>query len=160
MAILHNLDERTHIVPLIAPVDAAANAKTTGWVDMSKYNQVQFVTFFGLADTVGTIGLEQCATADTTTATETGLGFFYRLSGAVASDTMGAITHVASTDTLATAATDDSVIFTIEPDQLTDGYRFARLVFTPSGTSASCLVGIHAVLMGARYAGNVMVSAT
>lgn len=160
MAILHNLDERTHILPLVAPIDAAANAKTTGYVDMSKYNQVQFVVYFGAADTVGTIALEQATTADTTTATEAGLGFFYRKSGADGADTMGAITHIDSTATLATAAADDNLMFIIEPDQLADGYRFARLVFTPSGTSASCLVGVHAVLSGARYAGNVMASAT
>ena len=49
---------------------------------------------------------------------------------------------------------------TAEPDQLTDGYRYARLVFTPSGTASATLVGIHAVLSGARFAGNVMLSAT
>ena len=88
MAIFHNLDERTHIMPLVAPVDAAATAKTTGFVDLSKYNQVQFVVYFGAADTVGTIALEQANTADTTTATlEAGLGFFYRKSGADAADT-------------------------------------------------------------------------
>ena len=88
------------------------------------------------------------------------MGFYYRKSGAVTADTMGAITHVESTASLATAAADDSLIFIIEPDQLTDGYRWCRLVFTPSGTSASCLVGIHAILSGARYAGNIMASAT
>ena len=161
MAIFHNLDERTHIMPLVAPVDAAANAQTTGFVDMSKYNQVHFVVFLGAADTVGTIALEQANTADTTTATlEAGLGFYYRKSGADAADTMGAITHVDSTASLATAAADDNLLFIIEPDQLTDGYRYARLVFTPSGTSASCLVGVHAVLSGIRYAANVMISAT
>lgn len=160
MAIFHNLDERTHIVPLIAPIDAAANAQTTGFMDMSKYNQIQFVVSCGAADTVGTIALEQATTADTTTATEGGLGFFYRKSGAVGTDTMGVITHVDSTASLATLATDDACIYIIEPDQLTDGYRYARLVFTPSGTSSACLVGIHAVLSGARYAGNIMLSAT
>lgn len=159
MAILHNLDERTHIVPLIAPVDATSSAQTTGYVDMSKYNQVQFVVFFGAADTVGTIALEQSTTADSS-GTEAGLGFYYRKSGAVATDTMGAIAHINSDSSLATAAADDSLIFIIEPDQLDDGKRWCRLVFTPSGTSASCLVGIHAILSGARYAGNVMASAT
>lgn len=160
MAIFHNLDERTHIVPLIAPVDAVATAATTGFIDMSKYNQVQFVVAFGAADTVGTIALEQATTADTTTATEGGLGFYYRKSGAVGTDTMGAITHVDSTGSLATAAADDNLIFIIEPDQLADGYRFARLVFTPSGTSSAVLVAAHAVLSGPRYAANVMISAT
>ena len=161
MAIFHNLDERTHILPLIAPIDAAANAQTTAFVDMSKYNQVQFVICCGAADTVGAFALEQANTADTTTATlEGGLGFFYRKSGAVGTDTMGAITHVDSTASVATLATDDACIYIVEPDQLTDGYRYARLVFTPSGTAASTLIGIHAVLSGPRYAANVMISAT
>jgi hypothetical protein len=159
MAILHNLDERTHILPLIAPIDAAANAQTTGYVDMSKYNQVQFVIFCGAADSVGGFALEQSTTADST-GTEAGLGFFFRKSGAVGTDTMGAITHVVSTDSQATLAADDAVIYIVEPDQLDDGKRWCRLVFTPSATAASTLISIHAVLSGARYAGNVMVSAT
>lgn len=159
MATFFNLDERTHIVPLIAPVDAVATAQTTPYVDMSKYNQVQFVVYFGAADTVGTIALEQSTTADSS-GTEAGLGFKYRKSGAVGTDTMGAITAVASDTSLATAAADDSLIFIIEPDQLDDGKRWCRLVFTPSGTSSAVLVGIHAVLSGPRYAANVMISAT
>ena len=159
MAIFNNLDERTHIVPLIAPVDGVATAQTTPYVDMSKYNQVQFVVYFGAADTVGTIGLEQSTTADSS-GTEAGLGFNYRKSGAVGADTMGAITHVDSTATLATAAADDSLIFIIEPEQLTDGSRWCRLVFTPSATSSAVLLSIHAVLSGPRYAANVMISAT
>lgn len=159
MAIFNNLDERTHILPLVAPVDAVATAQTTGYVDMSKYNQVQFVVFCGAADTVGTLALEQSTTADSS-GTEAGLGFYYRKSGAVATDTMGAITHIDSTATLATLATDDALIYIIEPDQLDDGKRWCRLVFTPSGTSSACLVSVHAVLSGPRYAANVMISAT
>jgi hypothetical protein len=126
---------------------------------MSKYNSVQFLLGFGTNDTIGTIGAEQCTTDDSG-GTEAGLGFHYRLSGAVATDTMGAITHVDSTATVAYAAADDDKYYLIEPDQVTDGYRWVRLTVTPSGTSSATPIWCVAILKGARYAGNVMLSAT
>lgn len=160
MAIFHDLDERNHYFPLLAPVDIAATATATGYVDMSKYNQVTFIVSCGVSDTVGAITLEQCTTDDSD-GTEAGLGFNYRKSAAaVTGDSMGVITHVDSTASLATLATDDACIYIIEPDQLTDGYRWARLVFTPSGTASATIVGVMAVFHGQRYPQNIELSAT
>lgn len=160
MAIFHDLDERTHVLPLIAPVDAVATAVTSQYFDMSKFNQVQILVLCGAADTTGTISLEQCTTDDSD-GTEAALGFNYRKSAAaVTGDSMGAITHATASDGVATLATDDACVYVIEPDQLTDGYRWARLVFTPSGTSSAVLVGAVAIFKGPRYPQNIQVSAT
>jgi hypothetical protein len=161
MAIFHDLDERNHYMPLLAPADIAATATNTGYVDMANYNQVTWIVSCGVADTVGAITMEQNTTDDTTAGTEAGLGFKYRVSAAaVTGDSMGAITSVASTASLATLATDDACIYIVEPDQLTDGYRWARLVFTPSGTASATIVGVMAIGHGARYPQNIQLSAT
>jgi len=159
MATLKDLDERTHAYVVKTYADMAATAAATSYVDMKAYNNVTFYFLFGTNDTEGTIAFEQSTTLDSS-GTEGGLGFHYRLSGAVATDTMGAITHVDSTTSYTYPAAADDVVVIAEPDQLTDGYRWCRAVITPSGTASATPITVLAVLKGARYAGNVMVSAS
>lgn len=159
MAIFKDLDERTHVYGVLAYVDTTTSAVSTAYVDMSKYNSVKFLLGFGTNDTIGTIGAEQSTALDSS-GTEAGLGFHYRLTGTIATDTMGAITYVDSTATLAYAAADDAKYYIIEPDQLTDGYRWCRLTITPSGTASATPVWCVAILSGPTYRGNVMQSAS
>ena len=159
MAIFKDLDERTHVYGVKTYADLAATAASTAYVDMSKYNSVKFLVGIGTNDTVGTIGAEQSTALDSS-GTEAGLGFHYRLTGTIATDTMGAITYVDSTATLAYAAADDAKYYIIEPDQLTDGYRWCRLTITPSGTASATPCWVVAILSGPTYRGNVMQSAS
>lgn len=159
MAVFKDLDERSHVYGVKTYADLAATAGASAYVDMAAYNSVQFLVGFGTNDTAGTIALEQCTLA-TSDGTEAGLGFHYRLSGTIATDTMGAITYVNSDSSAAFAAGDDDKYFLIEPDQLTDTYRWCRVVITPSGTASATPCWVVAICKGPRYAQNAMISAS
>lgn len=153
MATFKDLDQRTHVYGVMTYADLVRTAAATQYVDLSKYNSVQFLIGIGTNDTVGTIAMEQCTLA-TSAGTEAGLGFHYRKSGAVTDDTMRDITYVNSDSSLSYAAADDDKYFLIEPDQLTDGYRWARVVITPSDTADATPMWAVAICKGPRYPQN------
>lgn len=159
MATFKDLDQRTHVYGVMTYVDMVRTATATAYVDMSKYNSVQFIIGIGTNDTIGTIAMEQCTQA-TSAGTEAGLGFHYRKSGSVTDDTMGAITYVNSDSTFAYAAADDDKYFILEPDQPDDGYRWVRAVITPSDTADATPMWAVAICKGARYPQNQMFSAS
>lgn len=131
----------TKIVPLKAPVDSAATAYATGWVDLKNAEWARFFLFFGVitatsADQNITVTME-CATA-AASGSEVQLTFDYRKSGAVATDSWGAITAVstASTGISVDTTAEDNKMYAIDINPakldgaLADG-RFVRLVMTP-----------------------------
>jgi len=159
MAVFKNLDERYHILGIKTYADITTSATNLAYVDMSKYNSVAFLLGFGTSDTEGTLKMEQSTQLDSD-GTEAGLGFHYRLTGAAGVDTMGTITYINSDSTVTYAAADDNKYWVLEPDQLADGYRYCRVVITPSGTSSATPIWCVAILTGARYAQNTMLTAS
>lgn len=153
MATFKDLDQKTHVYGVMTYADITTTATGTAYVDMQKYSSVQFLLGIGTNDTSGAISMEQCTQA-TSAGTEAGLGFHYRKSGSVTDDTMGAITYVNSDSSAAYEAADDDKYFLVEPDQLADGYRWCRLVVTPSGTASATPVWCVAILKGPRYPQN------
>ncbi len=155
--------EKMKVLPILAPADIAATATATQYVDLDQAHWATFAVQFG-AVTNSTIAVTvECSTAASSNATEQAIAFNYRLSGAVATDSMGAIT-AATTTGAALAATDDNKTLLIDLDPsavaaLGADFQFARVVVTPATDNTAVLVGAIAYLEP-RYPGNSIASAT
>jgi len=116
------------------------------------------------SDTV-TITVEAMVEATSaSTSTETAIAFNYRLSSAVATDKMGAITAATATGTAAVnASTGDSTVLVVTVDPAVvaavSGARWIRLVATPSDAVAGGVISAIAVITP-RYPKNVNLSST
>jgi len=156
-------NEKLKYLPILAPADIAATATATPYVDLKEAHWATFVLDFG-AITNSTIAVTmECSTAASSNATEQTIAFNYRLSAAVGTDDMGAIT-AATTTGAALAATDDNKTLLIELDPsavaaLGADFRYARAVITPATDNTAVLVG-GAVVLEPRYPGNDITSAT
>lgn len=155
-----------NVVPLIGPVDTAATAVATPWVDLKTAVGVTFDLFFG-AITTGTADSNITVTVEAATAAATGseaaMAFKYRLSGAVGANTLGALT-AATASGVSVASTDDNKVLEIYldtaalPAALEDS-RFVRVVVTPTADHTATLVSAVARL-DVRYQRATMISAT
>jgi hypothetical protein len=89
------------------------------------------------------------------------VAFSYRLSGAVGTNTWGAITAVASTGVALTVSDDDKLLWIeIDPGAMAaSDYRYVRVLLTDTPDMANCLVGVIGVL-DASYKQTTFVSAT
>lgn len=150
--------------PIITPVDTVATAKASSYVDMKDLNWATFIVSFG-AITTGTATVTvEASTASSSNATEAAIPFKYRLSGAVDTDTMGAITSATSAGASITASDDNKLlIIEVDPTALPgnpgEDYRFLRVVASPTTDMAAFVVG--ALLVGTpRYPGNSIPSVT
>lgn len=155
--------EGLKVLPILAPADITTTATGTQYVDVSKAHWVTFVVQFGnLNNSTGAVTLE-ASTAASSNATEVAIGFKYRLTSAVATDSLGAITSASSTG-VAIAAADDNkaLIIDVDPAALPAvgaDYRYLRLFVTPATDNTNYLVGAVAYLQP-RYPGNSIASAT
>lgn len=141
----------TKIVPLKTPVDMAATAAASSWLDAKNALWVRFFLFFGniaaaSADQAVVVTFEAATAA--ASGSEVAIGGNYRLSGAVATDTWGAITSFTSTG-ISVATTDDNKILAVDFNPasldglLADG-RFLRAVITPDAGGSATVVGVWA----------------
>jgi len=156
--------EKLKLLPILAPVDTAATAVATQYVDLKAYHWASILVHFG-AVTTGTATLTiEASTAASSNATEAAVAFKYRLSAAVASDSLGAITAATSAGfTVATTDDNKTFILDLDPSALPSNpgadYRFIRAVISPTTDMAALLVG--ATFIGEpRYPGNAIASAT
>jgi hypothetical protein len=155
------------VLPLLAPVDIAATATATSYIDLDGVNWATFLVSFGVVTSTDSTGevviTAQASTAATSNATEGTVAGNYRLSAAVNSDSMGDITAFAAADGIAVANTDDNktVVVDIDPAVVaaTADRRWLRLVITPTAETTVCLVGVTAVLEH-KYPGNSIPSST
>lgn len=158
--------EGLKVLPILAPSNIVATATATEYVDLNLVHWATFVVSFGAmtSDSTDTATITlQASTAGSSNATELTAAFSYRLSAAVATDTMGAIT-AATTDGVAVTAADDNKVVIVDVDPasiaaLGTDYRYVRLVVTPNAEMASCNVGAVAFLEH-RYPGNSIPSST
>lgn len=156
--------EGLKVLPILAPVDAVATTKQTEYIDMSKYHWATFVVQFGVI-TTGTATLTiEASTAASSNATEAAIPFRYRLSDAVATDNLGAITAATSAGvTVATNADAKLYVIDVDPAALPSNpgadFRYLRAVIAPTTDMAACLVNAIAFLEP-RYPGNSIASAT
>jgi hypothetical protein len=162
--------EGMKVLPVLAPIDIAANATNGAYVDIRRLNWLTFLVPFGVITSTDSTG-ECVVTVETNAVNDTsssdsvevaGIAFNYRLSAAVGTDSMGAIT-AATASGVAFANTSDGKMLVIDVDpavvQATSGQRYVRLVFTPTAESTVGLVGAVAVCE-ARYPGNAIPSST
>jgi hypothetical protein len=158
--------EYDNIVPLISPVDTAATALESPWVDLKTAHSLAFYAFFGniasgTADSNITVTVEAATGAASTSAAA--VGFDYRLSGAVGANSWGAITS--ATTTGVTIASDDDnkmLCVMLDPSAVQAAKadaRYVRLIVSPVADHTAVLVNAFAVL-APRYRGNSMISAT
>ena len=154
------------VIPLLAPQDITTSATNTSFLDMKAIQHATFCVLFGnIAATSadqGVVVTVECATGAATTSA-VALAFKYRLSGAIATDTLGDITSVANTG-VTVATTDDNKLLMIDIDPaafeaaLADG-RFVSVLITPDAGASATLVSAFALIEPA-YASVVEASAS
>lgn len=155
------------VLPILGPIDIVATATATQYVDMDELNWLTVLCPFGVVtstDSTGEIVVTvEASTAGSSNGTEGAIAFQYRLSAAVATDTMGAIGSATSAG-VAVANTADNTLLVIEIDPAVvsasaDTRRYVRVVFTPTSETTVCIVG--AIAVGEpRYPGNSIPSST
>jgi len=159
--------EGVKVLPILGAKDLVATATATSYVDFDNANWATFLVNCGVltsTDSTGEVVVTvEASTAGTSNATEGAIAFQYRLSAAVDTDTMGAITAGAAAG-MALANTDDNktLIIDVDPAAVAASAadrRFVRLVFTPTAETTVTLLSVTAVLEG-RYIGNSQPSST
>lgn len=159
--------EGMKVLPLTAPVAFTTTAVESKYVDMNEAHWATFLVMFGVmtSDSTDTVTITvEASTEASSNATEVTMAFSYRLSSAVDTDSMGAITAATTTGVAVTASADDSkmLIIDVNPSNVAaEGadYRFLRVVATPSDAVAAGVISIVAVLES-RYPGNSIPSST
>lgn len=158
--------EGLKILPILGPVDAVATDKSTEYVDLKNMNWATFLCQFGsiTTDVTDTITVTvEASTAQTSNAGEAAIAFKYRLSSAVATDSMGAITDATATGAVITG-TDDNKLLIIDVDPAAvafaeDTDRWLRVVLTTSSGVGASLMSV--IFVGEpRYPGNSIPSST
>lgn len=150
------------MLPVLAPVALTTSAVSCQSVDMDQNHWATFLVSFGVmtsdATDVITVTVE-ASTASATAATDTAIAFKYRLSAAVGTDTMGAISD-ATTAGVAITATSDNKMLVIDVDAAVlpavgDDFKFLRVVLTPSAEHGGSIISAVA-LLEPRYPGNTI----
>ena len=147
-----NMAEEIQFVPVLAPVDAVAAAKTTSYVNLAKVGmgQVEFEFNFGVVTSTDSTGevvitIEANDVNDTSSSdnNEGAIAFNYRLSSAVGTDSMGALTAATSAG-YALINTDDNKTVLVYVDPAVAAKKYVRGVITPTAETTVCLVGANA----------------
>lgn len=162
--------EGMNIIPVLGPIDTAASAVATQYVDLDLANWCSFLVQFGNLtsdDSDVVVITVECSTAGSSNATEEAIGFTYRISGAVATNSWGTITAgtsggIGTSDDGVNAANLDnkSVLIDIDPSAVAAkaaDMRWVRVVLTPTGPIT--LAGAHA-FVETRYPGNSIPSSS
>jgi hypothetical protein len=159
--------EGLKVLPVLAPIAFTTSAIDTEPVDMNENHWVTFLCNFGAmtSDSTDTVTVTVICSSVETSATGDEVPFSYRLSAAVDTDSMGAIT-AGTTDGVVVTAEDDAKVLIVDVNPSvcahyngrTDG-RWVWLKLTPSADVASGIVGVIAV-GESRYPGNAIPSST
>lgn len=159
--------EGLNVQPVLAPIDTAASAVATAYTDLKLAEHLTYLVQFGnmTSDSTDTATITlECSTAGSSNATELALAYQYRLSGAIGTNSWGAITSATSAGAAFAADSVDGKVVCIEVDPAAVAnagadYRHVRLVVTPSAATAICIVGAQAFIEP-RYAGNAIPSSS
>ncbi len=142
---MRDLAQRTHIVPITAPVQKTATFVTPN-VQLKTFEKVQFLVLLGAAATDSFTMTVTCS-AVTAGSTATAIAFKYRLSAAAGTDTLGDVTDCVSTGLVLTHSTYDNKVVLVEVEgiELTADKPYVGLTFTDPG-NADLYVGVVAIL--------------
>lgn len=157
--------EGLKVLPVLAPVAFTTSSLNTEAVDMNVNHWATFFVNFGAmtSDSTDTVTVSVLCSSVDTSGTGVDVGFAYRLSAAVDTDTMGAIT-AGTTDGIVITAEDDGKCLIIDVNAaslpaIKSDARYVYLELAPSAEMASGVVGAIAVLEP-RYPGNSIPSST
>lgn len=161
--------EGLKVLPVLAPVDTAATAQVTAFVDANMAHWITFVLAFGnmTSDDSDIIGITvRCSSEDTSATTEPlAIPFWYRVSSAVATDSTtdiiaGTSDGIGTSDDGLNAANLDNkvVIIDVDPAVLlaqsasAADERWVSLAIAPTGpiTLDACLAVIEHRYPGAN----------
>ena len=159
--------EGLKVLPILKPQDIVATATASSYIDLDTSNWATILVQFGniaSTDSTGEVVVTlEASTAGSSNATEAAIAFSYRLSAAVDTDTMGAIT-AATASGVAVGNVSDNVLLVIDVDPAAVAAgaadrRFLRVVATPTSEITATLVNAVAVLEP-RYRMNLIPSST
>ena len=159
------------VLPVLGPIDTAASATVSAFVDMNMVNWCTFLVPFGnlTSDDSDIVAiLVRCSTEGTSAATEpTAIPFTYRISSAVATDSMGALVAgtsdgIGTSDDSVNAANLDNTVLVIDVDPSVVAakgadMRWVSLAIAPTGPIT--ILGVLAVVEH-KYPGNTIPSST
>lgn len=157
----------SNMVPLLAPQDVT-NAETfTSYMDLKYAHTAAFIVHFGAitsATTADSILITvECASVET--GTEVAVDFDYRISGALGTNTWGAVTAATSAGFSILNAVDNVIVWIeIDPSKIvadtaiTDA-RYARVSLSSPADMTATLVGVIG-MTDARYKQTTFNSAT
>lgn len=155
-----------HLIPLVAPVDLGNNSFASPYVDLKDALSCEFLLSTGAltyaASTATLTVTVEASSASASNASEVQLPFNYRVSAAVGTDTLGAVTAVAAATGIVVNDTQGSMLFIIEVDPaairgLNDLAHWVRLVGTKSGTITAALYDVKMNLIP-RHGGTTMIA--
>jgi proline racemase len=165
----YSFNEGRKELNLLAPQDIVATATASAYINVKNAaGTIEFQIPFGSiasTDSTGEVVVTiEASTAGSSNATESAIAFRYRLSAAVATDTMGAITTATAAGAAVVNTSDNTTLFAfVEPDALAAlgaDYSWLRVVITPTAEITATIVGgVHASFVPA-YAGNSIPSST
>ena len=159
-----NFAQEIQSVGLLAPIQITATATSSAYIEMAKVGAgwVEFDAFFGVVTSTDSTG-ELCVTVESSTSgastdTNTQVAFYYRLSGAVGTDTLGTITLADSTGYMTGNNTFDGMRLLVYVDPAVVADKAARLTLTPSTDFTVCNVSVTGRFIP-RYAQNALIDA-
>ena len=145
--------EGIKVLPVLTPADIATTNTWTAYVDLDLANWVTFVAQFGACSSAGAscddcLIQVDCSSTASTAGVNGGIDFTYRLSSAVDTDSMGAITTGTSDGiTVGPLLDNKCVIIDVDPSVVAAKgalERWVCLEFTPASTITT--VGVVAYI--------------
>lgn len=125
-----------HVYPVLGIThtsDGTDGLITAGFVDLFDAESIEFLVSFGTLESSDSAGLWTVSVLATSTTTAAGaaIGWIYNLSGAAGADTMGGVTAVVSTDTLALTsdATNCVLLVHVDPSVVASAGADKRYVY-------------------------------
>lgn len=166
---MYSYSENVKFLPLLAPQDIVATATASQYVDVGDAaGTIEFTIPFGnvaSTDSTGEVVVTlEASTAGSSNATEQAIAFRYRLSAAVATDSLGATTS-ATVSGAAVGQGDDNktLLCYVEPAALAAlgaDIQWLRAVITPTSEITATVIGGVQVRYRSRFAGASIPSST
>ncbi|MDD2765849.1 MAG: hypothetical protein PHE83_17950 [Opitutaceae bacterium] len=152
-----------NIIQLLEPKDIGTTVTASAYMDLKGANRAAFLVQFGAITSATALDVEEitveAATSDAG-ATEVQIDFRYRKSGALGTNTWGAITSASVLAMTASADDNKMVWIEVDPDALAaNDYRYVRVKLTDNPDMTACLVGVIG-LLDPVYRMTTMVAAT
>jgi len=159
--------EGLKVLPILAPQNMTTTAVSSGEIYLRDIHWVTFFVEFGAftsdSTDICTITIES-STSNSTAATDSTQAFWYRLSSAVDTDSMGAVSTATTSGVEIGATSDDNKMLIIDVDPAAvinadSDALYLRVVATPSADVAGLQIAAQAI-GEPRYPGTSMGSAT